>query len=273
MSTYVIGDIHGCYRELMQLLEKIEFDQKKDFLWCVGDLVNRGSDSLAVLRFFKALGDRAIVVLGNHDLHLLALAHDQGLKKVKTNFESIFEAKDHIDLLYWLQTRPLLHHDDTLNYVMVHAGIYSGWNLDTAKQQAKEVEDCLKGDCTRLWFKLMYGNLPAIWSDDLESFDRIRFIINTFTRMRLCDEKHELNLTAKNTIDSNTTHLYPWFEIPNRITIEPKIVFGHWAALGGVLNRPDVIGLDTGCCWGHELTALRLEDQKRFSVQSLAHFE
>lgn len=266
MSTYVIGDVQGCYDALMRLLDLIEFDEHKDKLWFVGDLVNRGPDSLKVLRFLKNAKNNSIIVLGNHDLHLLAVAKNyQSLRPLDT-FQEVFAANDLDELIFWLRHLPLLHYDAELNFVMIHAGLYPKWSLDQAKILANEVEIILRGDQCDEFLKVMYGNQPDCWRDDLKDFDRTRFIINAFTRMRYCDQAGHLNLTEKGMLEDKPKGFFPWFDINRQDSIDVNIVFGHWAALNGKTNIPKVFATDTGCAWGYDLTALRLEDQKYFQV-------
>jgi len=268
MSTYAIGDIQGCYRDLLRLLEAINFDRNNDTLWCVGDLVNRGPQSLEVLRFFKKLGDKAIVTLGNHDLHLLAVGngHTDYLKP-KDTLHSVLQAPDNYELLTWLRHCPLLHHDQSLNFTMIHAGLPPQWDLATAQQCAREVETVLKSAQYPDYLANLYGNEPKKWSDKLAGWERLRFITNCFTRMRYCNDEGKLALKNKGTPRWNTKDSeQPWFLLPNRATRSEQIIFGHWSTLG-YYAKHNVYALDTGCLWGGALTALRLEDQQVFSVQ------
>lgn len=267
MSDYAIGDIQGCYEPLQQLLEVIDFDDKVDRLWLVGDLVNRGPESLAVLRFVKNLPLAANITLGNHDLHLLSsLFGGKPWKGHDDTIEEVLKAPDGEELGHWLRKQPLLCYSSELNVVMSHAGISPLWNLQKAKTLAKELEAVLAGDDYREYFAHMYGNKPVVWSDDLEGMERLRVITNYFTRMRFCSDNGRLELNYKGSISKAPSRLYPWYELPNRIKIKADIVFGHWAALMGVCSNPKIHAIDTGCLWGGELTALRLQDKKRFSV-------
>lgn len=270
MSTYVIGDVQGCYQQLQQLLELIQFDQKQDRLWFCGDLVNRGPESLAVLRFVKSLGDRAIVVLGNHDLHCLAVLLAGLASKKNDTLQEIADANDKNELLFWLKSRPLLHYDPQLAVAMVHAGIPPCWDVATAAAFSREVEQQLQGANYLELLQQMYGNQPDTWDDSLTGIDRYRFIINALTRMRFLEADGRLNLTCK-TPAKAATELTPWFDTyPATGDDVPTILFGHWAALGGECSAPKVEALDTGCVWGGELTALCLETWERFSVASSA---
>lgn len=267
MSIYAIGDVQGCLIELEKLLAKINFDNANDTLWFTGDLVNRGPASLETLRFVKSLGEKHIVVLGNHDLHLLAAAYGAAPLNSEDTLNEILQAKDKDELLLWLRQRPLLHHDITLQFVMVHAGLAPAWSLHEAKELAHEVENVLRGESAGLLFKNLYGNQPDQWSGHLTGVERWRCIINYLTRMRFCRADGSLDLSYKGVVDSKPKDLVPWFETPNRLNANEKIIFGHWAALGGKTHYPDLYPLDTGCVWGNCLTALRLEDEQRFSVK------
>lgn len=266
MATYAIGDIQGCFKPLQELLTKINFDPQKDTLWFTGDLVNRGPESLETLRYIKNLGDAAITVLGNHDLHLLAVS--EGHEKFQHDSDTlnpILQAEDREELLSWLRHQPLVHHDELLNMSMVHAGLPPQWDLDQARVASKEVEDVLRSENYLDFFNHMYGNLPDVWNENLKGHDRLRFIVNCFTRLRFCNEKGKLALSAKGEPGTQPQGLIPWYQVPNRQSQNNTILFGHWSTLG--LHRDDnVVALDTGCLWGGELTALRLEDNQVFSL-------
>jgi bis(5'-nucleosyl)-tetraphosphatase (symmetrical) len=265
MATYAIGDIQGCYQELMFLLETIDFNENRDQLWFVGDLVNRGPNSLEVLRFIKTLKN-AVVVLGNHDLHLLSIFHKRDPIKISHNLHAVVAAKDAPELVDWLRKLPFLHHDEKLGFVMAHAGIYPFWDLAQAQACAHEIETLMRKDDYQDFLMHMYMNQPLTWRDDLAGEDRFRFIINSFTRMRFCSLSGELDFFANGGLDSAPVDYLPWFKIPNRKTKNEQIIFGHWAALAGKTDEPNVFALDTGCSWGNTLTAMRLEDKQLFSV-------
>jgi len=269
MSTYAIGDIQGCYDELILLLDKINFDEKKDSLWFVGDLVNRGPKSLETLRFVKSLKNKPIVVLGNHDLHLLAVSEGFRTVHLKDTFQDVLNAPDKNDLFAWLKAQKFLHLDNKLNFVMTHAGIYPLWTLENAMQFAKELEAIIHGEQYREFLAHMYGNQPECWSESLTGWERYRFIVNAFVRMRYVDSQGRLDMKETCPIGSQPDTLIPWFKLANRKSIKQDIVFGHWASIVGVTNEPNVFAVDTGCVWDRELTALRLEDQRRFSVTKL----
>ncbi len=272
MSDYAIGDVQGCFDALRRLLCHIDFDEYHDRLWFVGDLVNRGPDSLAVLRFIKALPIKAIITLGNHDLHLLSqLFIKDPIQQDDDTLHDIINAPDALELGHWLRKQPILYHDAKLNVVMCHAGIYPMWTLEQSILYAQELEQAISGPDCRLFLKSMYGNEPDNWSDDLTGMARLRVICNTFTRMRFCDANHHLLLTYKGSIQNAPSHVYPWFRVPHRKTIKADIIFGHWAALNGICPDKTIHALDTGCVWGGQLTALRLQDRQRFSVPGYIH--
>lgn len=260
MATYAIGDIQGCDEELGRLLDELKFEPSSDRLWLVGDLVNRGPSSLAVLRRIKALGDAAVVVLGNHDLHLLALAYSPHERfKAKDTLHEVLQAPDRDELLAWLRCRPMLHHDPVLGYTMIHAGLPPQWDLDTAQRCARELEAALRDDhrCTEL-FANMYGDQPNRWSESLAGFERLRFITNALTRLRFCRPDGTLELKHKGTIEQAPADVVPWFRAPNRRSRDLRIVCGHWSALG-FHDEAGVLSIDTGCVWGQQLCAVRLD--------------
>jgi len=267
MARYAIGDLQGCYAGFEQLLNKLEFDQSKDELWLAGDLVNRGPDSLACLRLARQLS--AKIVLGNHDLHLLACYYSKHLLKKKDSLQQVFDAPDCADLMDWLRRQPLLHVDDENKIAMCHAGIPHIWKVKDAKRYAAEVHAVLASDDmsrVKSYFTGMYGNKPASWSDDLTGQDRLRVITNYLTRMRFVDNNGVLELTAKEGLATAPNGCQPWFSYRTRR--KWTIVFGHWAALEGVTHNPRYQAIDTGFVWGGELTALNLETFERVSVSA-----
>lgn len=270
MATYAIGDIQGCLEPLQCLLQEIEFDPRNDKLWLAGDLINRGPDTLATLRFLYQLRDSITVVLGNHDLHFIAVYY--GLRKRGKNdtLDELLRAPDCADLVYWLRQQKLIHHDPALGFTMVHAGIPPQWDLPEALARAREVENILQSDKIENFLSDMYGNLPSRWRDDLAGVDRLRLITNYFTRMRFCSADGELELQTKESADAAPIGFAPWFSFPERKTQAQKILFGHWAALEGRADVENVYALDTGCVWGGALTALRLEDERWFACDCLA---
>ncbi|CAM2741881.1 symmetrical bis(5'-nucleosyl)-tetraphosphatase [Legionella worsleiensis] len=267
MSDYAIGDVQGCYEPLQRLLDLIQFNEHSDRLWFVGDLVNRGPDSLAVLRFISRLPVTPKITLGNHDLHLLSsLFGGRPWKGHDDTIQDVLKASDGEELGHWLRKQSLLCYSSELNVVMCHAGICPLWDLPKALSLAKEVETVLSGEHYKEFLAQMYGNKPDMWMDDLIGVDRLKVIINYFTRMRFCDDLGRLELKYKGAISKAPPHLHPWYEVPGRKEIPADIVFGHWAALMGLCPNPGIHAIDTGCLWGGELTALRLQDKRRFSV-------
>lgn len=267
MTVYAIGDVQGCYRALQDLLTQIGFDAANDRLWFTGDLVNRGPQSLEVLRFVKGLGDRAVCVLGNHDLHLLAIAAGTAKSKKRDTFDAVLSAPDRDELLDWLRARPLLHHDDHLGFTLIHAGLLPPWTLEDARRLAQEVELVLRGGDAANLYHHMYGDLPDRWNEKLHGYDRLRVIINALTRLRYCDLDGNLDLRPKGPPGTQPSGLMPWFQVPSRRSRERSIIFGHWSALG-LWHKDGVIGLDSGCVWGHALSAVQLDTTpvKFFSV-------
>lgn len=265
MATYAIGDIQACYDELMQLLDVLCFDPGCDCLWFTGDLVNRGTQSLEVLRFVKSLGDKAVAVLGNHDLHLLAIAAGASHLRPKDSFMDVLQAQDRNVLLDWLQQRPLLHCDARLGYTLIHAGLPPQWDIITAQACAKEAEQVLRGADAPHFFHQMYGDQPRQWRDDLAGTERLRFIVNCFTRLRFCNSEGRLALKYKGAPGTQAVGALPWFQVPGRKSANLKIIFGHWSTLGRYQGQ-GIYSLDTGCVWGGNLTALRLDDGRWFSI-------
>jgi bis(5'-nucleosyl)-tetraphosphatase (symmetrical) len=258
MAVYAVGDIQGCYDELVQLLDLVKFEPAADQLWLVGDLVNRGPKSLETLRFVKQLDNAAVTVLGNHDLHLLALAAGNQKHRDESSLDAVLRAPDRDELLHWLRHRPLLHSDPALGFHMIHAGLSPDWDMTTAKACARELEAALRGD-QRLAFLLdMYGNKPDRWDPQLQGQDRLRFITNCFTRMRYLEPDGRLALKDKGPPGSQQGGRLPWFEHPARLTRNERILFGHWSTLGYVASH-NVWALDSGCLWGGALTALRID--------------
>ena len=258
MALYAIGDVQGCDTELGALLHALKFSADRDSLWFVGDLVNRGPDSLKVLRRIRALGDAATVILGNHDLHLLAVAYGGARLRSDDTLDAVLAAPDRTALLEWLQERPLLHEDAKLNVCMVHAGLAPQWDLNQARHCAHELERALRRNPEKL-FERLYGDQPDRWDDDLEGEERLRFIANCLTRLRYVDADGRLALRAKGSPKkTQTKSLIPWFEAADARWRGSRVVFGHWSTLG-YLSNADVTSLDTGCVWGDRLTALRLD--------------
>jgi bis(5'-nucleosyl)-tetraphosphatase (symmetrical) len=268
MTLFAIGDLQGCAGQLDLLLERVlSLSSDAHFIF-VGDLVNRGPDSLGCLRRLRAMGKRAQMVLGNHDLHLLAVAH--GLRSVSRSdtLESLLAAPDRDELLDWLRQQPLALMAD--GHLIVHAGVLPQWTAQQTLELASEVSAVLSGDHWLDFLRAMYGNEPLRWRDDLQGNDRLRCIVNALTRLRYCTADGEMEFKSKEGPGQTPRDYLPWFEVPNRQTQDVSIVFGHWSTLGLVL-QPNVIGLDTGCVWGGKLSALRLRDRLLVQVDCPQH--
>jgi len=268
MAVYAIGDVQGCADQLEELLALLDFDATRDRLWFVGDLVNRGPRSLDTLRLVRSLGDAAIVVLGNHDLHLLAIARGGAAwKSTDGGLEQVMAAPDREALLDWLQARPLMHHDAQLGTSLLHAGLPPQWNVATALGCAREVERRLRGERVGELFEHMYGNEPSVWREELDGWDRLRFAINAFTRLRVCRaDDGRMLLGHKGPPETAPEGSKPWFRVEWRRSAGERLVFGHWSALGYVAEQ-GVLGLDTGCVWGGALTAQQIDAQASRPVQ------
>jgi bis(5'-nucleosyl)-tetraphosphatase (symmetrical) len=258
MARYAIGDIQGCCDELKALLARLEFSADRDEIWFVGDLVNRGPQSLETLRFVRALGANATVVLGNHDLHLLALAYGSKRKpKDGDTLDAVLGATDRDQLLEWLLRRPLAVYDEPRGDFLVHAGLAPEWSPRDAAKLAREVEAVLRDDARTL-FDSMYGNKPERWNDKLRGMDRLRFVINVFTRMRYVALDGSIDLKQKGAPGDQPEGFVPWFDAPARASRDVRVVCGHWSTLG-LKRRKDLLALDTGCVWGGKLTAVNLD--------------
>jgi bis(5'-nucleosyl)-tetraphosphatase (symmetrical) len=265
MAVYAIGDVQGCFTALLTLLDRLQFDDARDRLWFAGDLVNRGPQSLEVLRFVKALGERAVTVLGNHDLHLLTVAYGQRRLKPQDTFTDVLAAPDRDDLLTWLRHRPLLHHDATFGMTLIHAGLPPQWTLAMAQAYAAEVEAVLRGPDYPLYLKNLDGPAPEQGRATSDTRERLRYITHCLTRLRFCDADGRLN-DASGPPGSQPPPYLPWFAFPQRASADLTMVFGHWSSLG-LYSASGVYGLDTGCVWGGALTALCLETREHTSVQ------
>lgn len=266
MATYAIGDLQGCYAELQDLLALTGFSRDRDRLWLVGDLVNRGPASLEVLRFVKGLGERATVVLGNHDLHLVLRADGFGRASKDDTIAPILAAPDCDELMAWLRSQPLFHVEG--EYAMVHAGLLPQWSVTQALELSGEVSAALSKKKKYVDFlENMWGSKPDRWQDDLEGWDRLRVIVNAMTRMRFCSADGVMEFHAKGKPENAPAGYMPWFAVPNRASLTHTLVCGHWSALG-LRTEEKLLALDTGCLWGGQLTAVRLEDRKVFQVPS-----
>lgn len=263
MPTYAIGDLQGCQDSLLRLLNLVRFDPAADRLWFVGDLVNRGPDSLGVLRFIRELGDAAVCVLGNHDLHLLALAEGHGRVHKGDTLDAVLAAPDRDELLKWLRSRKLAWREG--DWLMVHAGVLPAWTPDEVMARAAEAEAVLQGPHYRDFLAQMYGNAPVGWDDALAGVDRLRVIVNALTRLRYCSAAGEMEFHHKGAPGTQPAGWLPWFEVPGRKTVGVACIIGHWSTLG-LINRSDLVALDTGCLWGGRLSAIRLEDRQVFAV-------
>ena len=265
MATYAIGDVQGCFGSLTALLETLRFDPARDRLWFTGDLVNRGPRSLETLRFVHDLGDRAVTVLGNHDLHLLGVACGSRRLKAGDTLTEVLEAPDRDDLIAWLRRQPLLYRDADRGITMVHAGLPPQWTLDVAQACAAVAETKLRGAGIEKLMRHMSGKQCDSWSASVPYADQLGYIINCLTRLRYCDPAGRLELRGKGPPGSQPAPYLPWFAVPGRMHASETVIFGHWASLGAC-NEPGVHGLDTGCVWGGALTALCLETWERTSV-------
>ena len=264
MSTYVIGDLQGCCDALERLLAQIKFAPGADRIWLVGDLVNRGPESLRTLRLLRALKDDVISVLGNHDLHLLAAAAGLREQRDSDTLLPIIDAPDASELLEWLRTRQIAHCD--MGVLMVHAGVLPSWTIAQSLSYAAEVESALRAPSWADFLRHMFGNQPDRWSDQLKGWARLRALVNVFTRLRFCQADGTMDFATKEGAAAAPKGFMPWFDVPARASADHAIVFGHWSTLG-LLMRPKLIGIDTGCVWGGQLSAVRLEDRALFQVQ------
>jgi len=260
VATWAIGDVQGCLDSLTQLLEKIRFDARSDQLWLVGDLVGRGPDPCGVLDFIISLQERAVCVLGNHDLHLLATSFGLRQVKPKDRLSPILQHAKRAEYINFLLKQELIYYSPDLNWVMAHAGLYPWWSLSENLRRAQEVTHALAGPDPKPFFENMYGDGPAQWDKKLSGWDRLRFITNVFTRMRLCDDEGRLDLKHKGAIADAPWRFSPWFDFHNPGLSDTRVVFGHWSALG-IVEKPPYLGLDSGCVWGRRLSAVHLESE------------
>lgn len=264
MATYAIGDIQGCFDALMQLLDKTGFNATRDRLWLVGDLVNRGPQSLEVLRYVKGLGAVAQVVLGNHDLHLVMRAEGHGRASSEDTLDAVLAAADRDELLEWLRSRPLFHQED--EYAMVHAGLLPQWSIARSNELGTEVQAALMAANYREFLAHMWGSEPNVWREGLRGWERLRVIVNAMTRMRFCTPEGVMEFQVKGPPDQAPAGYLPWFAVPHRASITHTVICGHWSALG-FYREANLLALDSGCLWGGPLTAVRLEDRRVFQLQ------
>jgi bis(5'-nucleosyl)-tetraphosphatase (symmetrical) len=263
MATYAIGDLQGCFHSFQALLKKIQFNPERDRLWFVGDLINRGSGSLDVMRWILAHQSSVVTVLGNHDLHTLVVAEGFVSAHRSDTIQSLLDAPDAPELLGWLRQQPLVHFEH--GYLMVHAGLLPDWSVPQALALGHEVQSALQAPNYRDFLKHMYGNDPKRWDDKLTGWDRLRVITNAMTRLRICSADGEMEFKFKGELQNIPDGYQPWFELSQRASVNTPIVFGHWSALG-LQHKNNVYSLDTGCLWGGHLSAMRLEDKQIFQV-------
>jgi bis(5'-nucleosyl)-tetraphosphatase (symmetrical) len=266
MATYAIGDLQGCYDPFRRLLDTLKFDPAHDQLWFAGDLINRGPKSLQTLRFIISLGDRARTVLGNHECHFLAVAYGHKNPHRADTFEQLLAAEDSKELIDWVRKQPFMYEDHSLGYGMIHAGLPPQWSLSEARQYARELEATFQSDDIDQFLASMYGDQPDRWDANLTGNERLRFVINCFTRLRYCDEQGRLHLKEKGAIGTQAEGLLPWFEAANRKTLNDRLLFGHWSTLG-LHKKNNAICLDSGCLWGGKLSAIKLDGSEQMISQ------
>ncbi len=269
MATIAVGDIQGCFDEFLAIVEQAQFDPSKDELWIVGDIVNRGPRSLDALRWLYQLRDCVVAVLGNHDLHLLAVAFGGHRPGRRDNFDDVLSARDADELLHWLRSLPLLHYEPEGRWLMVHAGIPHIWSVGQAAALASEVEAVMRGPDYARYFQRMYGDDPDLWSEGLSGMDRHRNITNYLTRMRFVDSEGRLNLSRKGGVEDAPPGFFPWYTRRHPDNADVNVLFGHWASIDGNTGVLKTFALDTGCVWGRSLTALRLDDGEYFVCRHL----
>ncbi|MCW5798965.1 MAG: symmetrical bis(5'-nucleosyl)-tetraphosphatase [Nitrospira sp.] len=263
MATYAIGDVQGCFNSLTQLTKIIHFDPKQDRLWFVGDLVNRGPDSLKVLRYIRDLGLAAVTVLGNHDIFLLAVAAGLAPPRPTDTLTPILEAPDSRELTQWLRQQPLLYREG--DFLLVHAGLLPAWTVEQAEELADEAHNAIRGDQFVTTLRALHPSGSLQWRPDLTGPIRVATIIKVLTRLRACSDEGVMESSFSGPPDRTPDGFYPWFDVPHRRNAMATIVFGHWAAMGLRLT-PNMLALDSGCVYGRQLTAVRLEDRKIFQV-------
>ena len=271
MATYAVGDIQGCYAEFAALLDAVSFDERHDALWLLGDLINRGPDSLAVMKRVMALGDSVKTVLGNHELHFLAIWYGNHPVRKSDTFTDLLGAPSVSVIAEWLRRQPFFHHDPSLGCAMAHAGIAPAWTFADAQRASDELMGVVQGPDFKAYFRHLYGDRPNKLTGDLSGMDRWRILTNCFTRMRLIDAEGRLNFSHKGALAQAPPDCRPWYELANGIPAEQRLLFGHWAALDGHTGKSNVIALDTGCVWGRSLTALCLESGERTAITAIGN--
>jgi len=269
MSTYAVGDIQGCYEEFARLLDEVDFRTDRDQLWLLGDLINRGPDNLSVVRRVMKMGDAAVTVLGNHDLHFLAVHRGGHTANRGDTFSDLLESSRVDDISEWYRHQKLVHRDKALGYAMAHAGIPHLWKIRQTLDLAGEVEEVIRGPSCEHFFQNMYGNVPDHWEEGWDGMERWRIITNYLTRMRLIDCHGTLDFSHKGALEDAPDGFLPWFRLRAERPLKQKLLFGHWAALEGHTGDDRIIGLDTGCVWGRSLSALCLEDGRMTQIQSV----
>lgn len=269
MATYIIGDLQGCFDELILLLKQINFKIGTDHIWFCGDLVNRGPKSLETIEFVMSLPN-CIAVLGNHDLHLLALS--VGHPHTEHSLHDILTSPKQEKIINWLRLRPLVHFDHVRQIILAHAGVYPGWSIAQAENCAREAERALQSDNFTQLIHHLYGDSPSVWSDQLSGIERLRFIVNAFTRMRICDAKGFLKLDFDADVAAIPQNFKPWFDFFIEKHPNWRVAFGHWAAILGESHQDKIFALDTGCVYGNRLTALHLESGEKIAVKALKKY-
>lgn len=264
MAIYAIGDVQGCYTSLQALLKKLSWSAQRDQLWFAGDLINRGEGSLETLRFVMELGQQAVMVLGNHELHFLCVAHGKQKSRPRDTLQPLLDAPDREQLVQFLRRQPLLH--SAHGHTMVHAGLLPQWTIEQAHSLAREAEAALQSDQYHDFLDQLYGNQPDHWQEDLTGIDRLRTVVNAMTRMRICTAQGQMEFTHRGELETIPQGFMPWFRVPGRVTVNDNILFGHWSALG-LLMEPHLMCLDSGCLWGRQLSAVRLDDGALFQVE------
>nr|WP_174407402.1 symmetrical bis(5'-nucleosyl)-tetraphosphatase [Basilea psittacipulmonis] len=262
-DIWAIGDVQGCGDTLVKLLSQPLISDENTQYWFAGDLINRGPKSLQTLRYIMSLGDKAVCVLGNHDLHLLAVYAGIRTMNKSDTLQEILDAPDVEDIIDWLRSKPLAYY--SCGHLMVHAGVMSRWDLETTLRLSNEVSQALQSKKWQKYLKKMYGNEPNQWKESLTGSKRLRVIVNGFTRMRMCNRKGGMEFTYKDSPEKVKDALMPWFDVPGRLTENERIVFGHWSTLGLKITK-HLLALDTGCVWGGQLSAVRLKDNRLIQV-------